>query len=141
MSARERDCPPRTGDEEPRHPRTMGPSPLPVMLAEPTGPVFVRRVVPLRFLVHQGRLAEAFRGVVEPAPWVAEGELPVRKEGVQVIAAGSKPRATPSRWSIDTTALPSRPPLNTWICLISEACNSFPGTITPRGYPSKSGNT
>ena len=37
-AARERDCPPRTGDEETRHPRTMGPSPLPVMLAEPTGP-------------------------------------------------------------------------------------------------------
>ena len=45
------------------------------------GIVSVRHVITLRFLVHQGRLAEAFRGVVEPAPWVAEGELPVRKRG------------------------------------------------------------
>ena len=26
---------------------------------------------------HQGRRFKAFRGVVEPAPWVAEGELPI----------------------------------------------------------------
>ena len=38
--------------------------------------VFVRCVVQLRSLVHQGRRLKAFRGVVEPAPWVAEGELP-----------------------------------------------------------------
>ena len=38
--------------------------------------VFVRRVVPLRSLVHQGRRLKAFRSVVAPAPWVAEGELP-----------------------------------------------------------------
>ena len=45
--------------------------------------VFVRRVVPLRSLVRQGRLAEAFRGVVGPAPWVAEGELRIREQGVE----------------------------------------------------------
>ena len=47
------------------------------------GIVFVRHTIPLRSLVHQGRRLKAFRGVVEPAPWVAEGELPVL-----VIAAG-----------------------------------------------------
>ena len=50
--------------------------------------VFVRRIVSLRSLVHQGRRLKAFRGVVAPAPWVAEGELCVLGEGVQVIAAG-----------------------------------------------------
>ena len=52
--------------------------------------VFIRRVVPLRSLVHQGRRLKAFRGVVEPAPWVAEGELPVRQEGVQVISVSHR---------------------------------------------------
>ena len=41
------------------------------------GIVFVRHTITLRSLVYQGRLAEAFQGVVEPAPWVAEWELPV----------------------------------------------------------------
>ena len=45
-----------------------------------SGIVSVRHVITLRFLVHQGRTVEVFRRAIEPAPWVAEGELPVRKE-------------------------------------------------------------
>ena len=52
------------------------------------GIVSVRHVITLRFLVHQGRRVKTFRSVVGPAPWVAEVELTVRKEGVQVIASG-----------------------------------------------------
>ena len=47
------------------------------------GIVFVRHAITLRSLVHQGRRLKAFRGVVAPAPWVAEGELCVLGEGVQ----------------------------------------------------------
>ena len=45
--------------------------------------LFVRRVV--RPLAHPGRGVKAFRGIVEPASWVAEGGLRVRKEGVHAI--------------------------------------------------------
>ena len=76
---------------------------------------------------HRRTLAHRERKIIRPSPSLKGG--------------CSKPRATRSRWTTDATVLPSRPPLKTWICLISEACSSFPGTTTPRGYPSKSGNT
>ena len=69
--ARERDCPPRTGDEEPRHPRTMGPSPLPVMLAEPTGPGAAGKV-PGRMDSHGGHrtgsVPSGAAGATKPLP-------------------------------------------------------------------------
>ena len=46
------------------------------------GIVFVRHVITLRFLVHQGRMIQVFRRVVEPPPWVAEGKLRIRKQDV-----------------------------------------------------------
>ena len=39
---------------------------------------FSQGVIRLRFLVDQGRRVKAFRGVIEPAPWVAEGEFRIR---------------------------------------------------------------
>ena len=69
--ARERDCPPRTGNEEPRHPRTMGPSPLPVMLAEPTGPGAAGKV-PGRMDSHGGHrtgsVPSGAAGATKPLP-------------------------------------------------------------------------
>ena len=65
------DCPPRTGDEEPRHPRTMGPSPLPVILAEPTGPGAAGKV-PGRMDSHgghrTGRVPSGAAGATKPLP-------------------------------------------------------------------------
>ena len=53
--------------------------------------VFVQRIVSLRSLVHQGRRLKAFRGVVGLAPWVAEEELCVLGEGVQVVVGRHGP--------------------------------------------------
>ena len=48
--------------------------------------VFVRRVVRLRSLVHRSGEWSKYSGVLSNLPpWVAEGELRVRKEGVEIV--------------------------------------------------------
>ena len=46
---------------------------------------FVRCVVRLRSMINQGRVVEVFWHVVKPSSWVAEGELRVREQGVDIV--------------------------------------------------------
>ena len=112
VSARERDCPPGTGDEEPRHPRTMGLSPLPVMLAEPTGPGAAGKV-PGRMDSHGGHrtgsVPSGAAGATEPLPSGLYRIAPKRAGGLSLTKTGGPLSASLRASSLDVKSLRRRP--------------------------------